>query len=53
MPLTASADLADVHEAVRQDAGSWKDLIPVNWKSSAAMFFEDTDDAEEGAGKNS
>lgn len=51
-PLNSSVSLENVHPDVRGSASSWKDLIPVNWKSSAAMYFEDSDDAEEERGNS-
>ena len=62
-PLNASTVLSDqdkTHWAgiLGESIESWKDLIPMSWKSSAAMTFEDAkpeaDDADdrEGATKN-
>ena len=46
LPLTAVAVLSDADKqfasgVLKTDVRDWRDLIPANWYSSAAMHFED------------
>ncbi|HVW07301.1 MAG TPA: hypothetical protein VHC90_01895 [Bryobacteraceae bacterium] len=57
-PLNASTSFTDADKAKWAKAlglrsiDSWKDLIPLSWKSSAAQQFEDSANAGEDDGKN-
>jgi cytosine/adenosine deaminase-related metal-dependent hydrolase len=52
-PLTAATVLTDEEKTfcagvLGRKVESWKDLIPLSWKSSAAMHFEDPQPDSEG-----
>ena len=57
VPLNSKLQLTDADRAawavnldVRAAEVDWKSLIPINWKSSVAMFFEDSGSDEESSG---